>query len=217
MTMRREKPTPLAIKRRGLMFVLSSPSGAGKSSIARGLLENDPCLSMSISVTTRPIRPSEIQDKDYHFVTREVFKSYIDQRLFLEHAQVFDHFYGTLKEPVDKDLHNSKDVLFDIDWQGAKQLKAIARQDLVSLFILPPSYKELDARLRKRGQDTEETIQKRMAGALAEISHWAEYDYVLINENLEETISRALHILEVERLKRSRQTGLAEFVKTLKT
>lgn len=198
------------------MFVLSSPSGAGKSSIARGLLENDTRLSMSISMTTRPKRPGETQDQDYHFVSHDIFEDYIQKGLFLEHAKVFDHYYGTLKEQVDQDLGQSKDVLFDIDWQGAKQLKAIARQDLVSLFILPPSFEELNERLHKRAQDTEETIQKRMLGAQSEISHWSEYDYVLINQDLDETISRALHILEVERLKRSRQTGLAEFVKTLR-
>lgn len=211
----KEMPETIAIKRRGLMFVLSSPSGAGKSSIARGLLENDTRLSMSVSVTTRPMRPGEIQDQDYHFVSEQTFKNYIDEDLFLEHAKVFDHYYGTLKAPVEQDLHASKDVLFDIDWQGAKQLKAIARKDLVSLFILPPSYEALNERLHNRAQDTKEIIQRRMAGAMSEISHWAEYDYVLINENLEATIAHALHILEVERLKRSRQTGLAEFVETL--
>lgn len=214
--MKKSEPVSIAIKRRGLMFVLSSPSGAGKSSIARGLLENDTRLSMSISMTTRPKRPGETQDQDYHFVSHDIFEDYIQKGLFLEHAKVFDHYYGTLKEQVDQDLGQSKDVLFDIDWQGAKQLKAIARQDLVSLFILPPSFEELNERLHKRAQDTEETIQKRMLGAQSEISHWSEYDYVLINQDLDETISRALHILEVERLKRSRQTGLAEFVKTLR-
>jgi guanylate kinase len=203
-------------KRRGLMLVLSSPSGAGKTSIAQGLIELNPDLEMSISMTTRPRRPSEAEGRDYYFVSEEYFHKLCSMDSFLEYACVFDHYYGTPREPVEKNLAQGKDVLFDIDWQGTQSLSQAARGDLVTIFILPPSWQELERRLKERAQDSESTVAKRMAKAIDEMSHWAEYDYVLINDNLDTTVKRAHSILTAERLKRPRQLGLKEYVKSLK-
>lgn len=201
-----------AIARRGLMLVLSSPSGAGKSSIAHGLLAADAELEMSISVTTRPPRPGEIDGRDYVFVNAEAFAALADANLLLEHAVVFGNRYGTPREPVEAALAAGRDVLFDVDWQGAQQLRASAGHDLVSVFILPPSHTELERRLRGRGQDAEAVVRARMARASAEISHWGEYDYVVVNRELSAAIADVRAILAAERLRRPRQVGLAAFV-----
>lgn len=205
------------LKRRGMMFILSSPSGAGKSSIAHGLLSRDPNLALSISATTRPKRANEIDDVDYHFVNVARFQEMLKQGEFLEHAQVFGNYYGTPQEPVMRALHHGQDVLFDIDWQGTQQLCQINPHDLVSIFILPPTIKALHERLKRRAQDSDKIIDLRMASAKSEMSHWAEYDYVIINEDLEQSIDNALSILKSERLKRRRQTGLSSFVTELTT
>lgn len=204
------------MQRRGLMLVLSSPSGAGKTSISRQLLALNQDLQLSVSVTTRPQRPSEIHGKDYLFITEAEFLKHRDQGNLLESATVFDHSYGTPRGPVEQHLNEGKDVLFDIDWQGTQLLSQSARGDLVTLFILPPSWQELERRLRSRAQDSDEIVNKRMSKAHDEMSHWAEYDYVLINDNFEETVSRAQAILTAERLKRNRQLSLSDFIINLK-
>lgn len=203
------------VERTGFMFVLSSPSGAGKTTISRFLLEKDHNLEMSVSVTTRPKRPNEKDGVDYYFVSEEKFSQMITNHEFLEHAKVFGNFYGTPEEKVRTSLAKGRDVIFDIDWQGTRQLAEKARQDLVSVFILPPSMGELEKRLRKRGQDKEEVLQERMKKANMEISHWDEYDYVIVNNNLEESIDKVVSILRAERLKRIRQGGLENFVRKL--
>lgn len=204
------------IRRRGVMIVLSSPSGAGKSTISRRLLEQEePGLTMSISVTTRPRRPSEVSGRDYDFITREQFDRRVRNGEFLEHADVFGNGYGTPREPVEQALKAGRDILFDIDWQGTKQLAASMPRDLVSIFILPPSMQELDRRLRTRAQDSDEVVAKRMAMAHGEISHWAEYDYVLVNDDVEKCLGEVRSILTAERLRRERREGLAEFVAQL--
>lgn len=203
------------IQRRGMMFVLSSPSGAGKTTISRKMLERDSKLTISVSSTTRPRRPGEKDGRDYTFVDKEVFADMLMNEQFLEHAKVFDHYYGTPRSFVDEALDEGLDVLFDIDWQGTHQLKNNARQDLVSVFILPPSMIELENRLRKRAQDSEEVVQKRMLKSADEISHWDEYDYVLVNYDVETTIESALAILNAERCRRKRQNGLPGFVNGL--
>ncbi len=200
------------LQRRGLMLVLSSPSGAGKSSIARALLEKDPDLRMSVSMTTRLKRVGEVEGKDYFFTNKETFEQKIKEGAFLEHAQVFGQYYGTPKQFVEEVLTAGKDVLFDIDWQGAQQLNQQMGRDLVRVFILPPSYQELEKRLTTRAQDSKEVVQSRMSKACDEMSHWPEYEYVLINENLEECIEKVHTILKAERLRRFRQTNLADFV-----
>jgi guanylate kinase len=205
-----------SIHRRGLMLVLSSPSGAGKTSIARALLESDSKIAMSVSATTRPPRPGEVDGKDYHFVATSQFQDMVSQGQFLEHARVFDNFYGTPKAPVEREMGAGRDVLFDIDWQGTQQLAQNARLDLVSVFVLPPSVGELERRLRGRAQDPEEVVKKRMSKAADEMSHWPEYDYVIVNRELEESIAEIRAILAAERLKRSRQIGLADFVNRLR-
>jgi guanylate kinase len=204
------------IKRRGLMLVLSSPSGAGKTTISRALLERDANLTLSISATTRPMRPGEQDGKDYFFVTAERFDEMIAAAAFLEHAEVFGHRYGTPRAEVDKALEAGRDVLFDIDWQGTQQLAEQARKDLVSVFILPPSTAELERRLRARAQDPEEVVRGRMAKAADEMSHWAEYDYVIVNQDVAESLARVEAILSAERLKRDRQGGLRDFVEDLR-
>ena len=204
------------IKRRGLMLVLSSPSGAGKSTIARAILEQEDCLFMSVSVTTRPMRPGEENGKDYFFVDEAAFHAKVKDKELLEHAEVFGNYYGTLRTLVEKHLSAGEDVLFDIDWQGTQQLRESAREDLVSVFILPPSYEELERRLADRGQDSEEVIRGRMAKAADEMSHWPEYDYVIINDVIEESIANVQSILRAERLKRNRRLGIGDFVKTLR-
>lgn len=202
-------------KRRGFMFVLSSPSGAGKTTLSRKLLASEKRLKMSISVTTRPMRPGEVDEEDYFFTDANGFDSMIEKEEFLEHAVVFGQQYGTRNEYVNKTLAKGKDVLFDIDWQGTRQLAGKRRDDLVSVFILPPSLKELERRLRARGQDSEEVVQQRMAKAEAEISHWEEYDYVVINNDVDKALEEITHILKAERLKRIRQTYLSEFIDAL--
>ncbi|WP_417448838.1 guanylate kinase [Kordiimonas sp.] len=202
--------------RRGLMLVISSPSGAGKTTLTRRLLENDDEIVMSVSATTREPRPGEEHGKDYFFVSHARFKEMIEGDELLEHAVVFENRYGTPRGPVMDALGRGNDVIFDIDWQGAQQLDSSTRAiDLVRIFILPPSVKTLEDRLKKRGQDTEETIQKRMAQAEAEISHWAEYDYVLVNDDLDETFASLTSIIKAERLHRERRPGLSEFVRKL--
>jgi guanylate kinase len=203
------------LSRRGVLFVLSSPSGAGKSTIARMLLEADPAIAMSVSVTTRPKRPGEVDGKDYHFVDVARFKEMVAAGEFLEWAHVFDHRYGTPKAPVEQMLDQGRDVLFDIDWQGAQQLYQQAGGDVVRVFILPPSMEELGRRLRARGTDEKAVVDARMARATSEISHWDGYEYVLINDDIERCFSDVHAILKVERLKRKRQTGLIGFVRKL--
>lgn len=200
------------IRRRGLMFVLSSPSGAGKTTIARRLLACEPELRLSISVTTRPKRPGEVDGRDYHFLERATYRRLVEAGELLEHAEVYDHGYGTPRAPVEELLGEGRDVLFDIDWQGAQQLREVAGEDMTSLFILPPSAAELERRLRRRAQDPEEVVLKRLARVAADVTHFAEYDYVLINDDLDLAVERVRAILTAERLRRRRQPGLIDFI-----
>jgi guanylate kinase len=206
------------IKRRGLMYVMSSPSGAGKTTITRALLKNNADVTISVSCTTRPRRAGEVHKQDYYFVSVDEFRNMIDNHEMLEHAKVFDNYYGTPKGPVEAALESGKDVLFDIDWQGTQQLCEIAREDVVSVFVLPPSRKALENRLRDRAKDTKETeeqIQHRMSKAADEMSHYMEYDYVIINKDIDDAIAKAQLILDAERLKRHRAKGLSGFVRGL--
>jgi len=203
-----------AFQRRGLLYVLSSPSGAGKSTIARMLMASDDGVAMSVSATTRPIRPGEVDARDYHFVTDQRFDEMVAEGAFLEWAHVFGHRYGTLKSEVIKVIEGGRDVLLDIDWQGTQQLKQVD-PDIVRVFILPPSMEELERRLRGRGTDSDEVIRRRMERAAAEISHWAEYDYVLINNDAEKCRELAHNILKAERLKAARRVFLHDFVRGL--
>lgn len=205
------------IERRGLMYVLSSPSGAGKTSIANKLITQDEQISMSISMTTRKPRPGEVDGKDYIFVSKEEFNQAIEDNQLLEWAEVFGNYYGTPREAVENQLKEGRDVLFDIDWQGTQQLHEKVGNDLVRLFILPPSVNVLEERLKRRGQDEEHIVQARMKEAANQISHWAEYDYVIINENLDESLSEVQNILNAERLKRERRVGLSAFVRNMTT
>ena len=205
--------TPIA--RRGLMLVLSSPSGAGKSTLSRMLLESDLNISMSVSVTTRQKRPLEVEGRDYFFVSPERFDRMVREDAFLEHATVFGNRYGTPREAVEKVLAQGRDVLFDIDWQGAQQLAQKAKDDLVRVFILPPSRAELERRLRTRAEDSAEVVARRMAEANNEISRWSEYDYVIVNEDVRKAHVQLEAIVAAERLNRQRQTGLVDFVRHL--
>jgi guanylate kinase len=204
-----------AIARRGLMLVLSSPSGAGKSTLSRRLLQTDTKIAMSVSATTRPKRPNEVEGRDYFFIAPEMFERMVKENAFLEHASVFGNRYGTPKAPVDKMLADGRDVLFDIDWQGAQQLSQKARDDLVRVFILPPSRGELERRLKTRAEDSVEVVARRMAEANNEISRWSEYDYVIVNDDVQRAQAQFEAIVAAERLKRQRQTGLVDFVRHL--
>jgi len=198
------------------MLVLSSPSGAGKTTISRLLLPADDQIDLSVSVTTRARRPNEIDGADYHFVDQATFDAMVANDEFLEHAIVFGHSYGTPRAPVEEALSAGEDVLFDIDWQGTQQLAEKAAKDLVRVFILPPSTAELERRLRKRAQDPEDVVQGRMARAADEMSHWAEYDYIVVNHDVAESLAQVQAILTAERLKRERQVGLHDFVEQLR-
>lgn len=198
------------------MLVLSSPSGAGKTTISRRLLELEPGLSMSVSATTRPKRPGETAGRDYHFVDKTEFGLMINRAELMEHAKVFGHYYGTPRKPVEDTLAGGKDVLFDIDWQGTQQLAESARDDLVSVFILPPSIGELERRLKRRAQDSDDVVAARMAKASDEMSHYFEYDYVVVNRDVDRSVQQVQAILHAERLKRRRQIGLGDFVKALR-
>ena len=204
------------ITRQGLMLALSSPSGAGKTSIARALLKRDSGITMSVSATTRQRRPGETEGKDYYFVDEHQFKTDVNKGLFLEYAKVFDHYYGTPLRPVQDTLAAGRDVLFDIDWQGTQQIKAKARQDLVSVFVLPPSTAELERRLLSRAQDSADVVAGRMARAADEMSHYPEYDYIIVNHDLDASIEAVHNILKAERLRINRQSGLTEFMKQLR-
>lgn len=204
------------VARRGLMFVLSSPSGAGKSTLARKLLEADENMSLSVSATTRAPRQSEVDGREYKFLSKQQFEDMADRGEFLEHAMVFGNHYGTPRAPVEAMLIQGRDVLFDVDWQGARALRAAEPQDVVGIFILPPSMAELERRLRARNEDAEEVINQRMARSLSEIGHWEEYDYVLVNTLLEQTLAQIKQILAAERLKRHRQMWLQLHVERLK-
>ena len=206
---------PHGFKRRGVLFVLSSPSGAGKSTLARMLLADQPDLAMSVSATTRPMRPGEVDGRDYHFVCLDRFREMVAADEFLEWAHVFGQRYGTPRAPVEAVLAAGRDVLFDIDWQGAQQLYQIAGGDVVRVFVLPPSMEELRARLERRATDAPEVIDARMARAAAEVSHWDGYDYVLVNDDVERCFRSVKTILAAERLKRSRQTGMIGVIRRL--
>lgn len=203
------------IERRGLMMVLSSPSGAGKTSLAKKLLSDDDQIDMSVSMTTRPTRKGEVEAIDYYFVDKPQFTNAISDNELLEWAEVFGNFYGTPRKRVEAQLSLGRDVLFDIDWQGTQQLHEKVGQDLVRVFILPPSVAALEERLKRRGQDNEEVVRARMKQAASQISHWAEYDYVIINENLEDSLIELKSILAAERLKRERRIGLSSFVRSM--
>ncbi|MGE0746149.1 MAG: guanylate kinase [Rhodospirillales bacterium] len=207
---------PDSITRRGVLFVLSSPSGAGKTSISRRLLDRDKDLTMSVSVTTRPPRPSEVDGRDYHFIDRAAFDRMVAAGGLLEHAQVFGHGYGTPRAPVEAALESGRDVLFDIDWQGTQQLAQVMPNDIVRVFVLPPSRAELHDRLRRRAQDSEAVVAQRMARAFDEASHFDAYDYVVINRDLDRAVEEVYAVLVAERLRRGRQQGLADFVNRLR-
>lgn len=204
-------------RRRGLMLVLSSPSGAGKTTVSRRLLELEPELVMSVSVTTRPPRPGERDGVDYHFVDEERFRRMVEAGELLEWARVYGYHYGTPRAPVERALAEGRDVLFDIDWQGAQQLREAAADDMVGVFLLPPSPEELEARLRRRAQDPEEVVRFRLAHVASDVTHWAEYDYVLVNREIEPTVAAVRAILAAERMRRRRQPGLAAFVERFRS
>jgi guanylate kinase len=215
LTLVQQPEAKVPVARRGLMLVLSSPSGAGKTTLSRELLRADPGVELSVSVTTRKQRPGEIEGRDYHFIDRTRFDAMLEKGELLEWAQVFSHCYGTPRAPVEGALAQGRDVLFDIDWQGTQQLREKAHRDLVSIFVLPPSIPDLERRLRSRAQDSDEVIHTRMAKAADEMSHWAEYDYVVINTDIDRAFAEVQSILAAERLKRERQTGLSAFVRRL--
>ena len=204
------------IKRRGILLVLSSPSGAGKTTITRALVARDPLLALSVSATTRPKRTGEIDGKDYHFVEPRKFAAMVDNGELLEHATVFGNSYGTPRAPVIAAIEAGRDIITDIDWQGTQQLQAKIGADLVSVFVLPPSMAALEARLRARAQDSAEVVRSRMAKSSEELSHWDAYDYVVVNDDIEDSVRRAQAILSAERVRKQRQVGLAEFVNQLR-
>lgn len=210
-----ERPQPEVVRRRGLMLVLSSPSGAGKSTIARNLLENDKGFELSVSVTTRPRRSSEIDGVHYHFRTRRDFDNLRSNDELLEWAEVHGNFYATPREPAERAMNEGRDMLFDIDWQGAEQLREKMQGDIVSVFILPPSMAELKVRLQRRAEDDAETIARRLANARREIEHWRDYDYVVINRDLDRAYQQVLSIVAAERLRRDRSPGLFDYVTRL--
>lgn len=207
---------PEQIRRRGLMLVLSSPSGAGKTTISRALLNDDPEITLSISVTTRARRPAEVDGKDYRFVSHDDFSAMVARGELLEHAEVFGNRYGTPRAAVEEALEQGRDVLFDIDWQGTQQLSDKVPQDLVRVFILPPSVEELERRLYSRAQDSEAEVRARMSKAADEMSHWAEYDYIVTNEDRDQSLAEVKAILAAERLRRQRRIGLRDFVERLR-
>jgi guanylate kinase len=209
-------PAPLAIQRRGLLLVLSSPSGAGKTTITRRLLDRDPSLSLSVSVTTRPARPGEVDGRDYCFIDRARFEAMVASGELLEHATVFGHRYGTPRPLIEAALAAGRDVVTDIDWQGTQQLGATLPHDLVTVFVLPPTMAALESRLRRRAQDSAETVAGRMAKSAEEMSHWSEYDYVIVNRELDDSVAAVEAIVTAERLRRTRQLGLADFVNRLR-
>jgi guanylate kinase len=210
-----ERHREVGVARRGLMLVLSSPSGAGKTTLSRLLLAADRNVELSISVTTRPRRLSEVDGRDYHFIDQRKFDAMVRSGELLEWANVFGHSYGTPREPVERALAEGRDVLFDIDWQGSRQLIKKCRAEVVTIFILPPSLVELDRRLQRRAEDTDDIIRKRMEKATDELAHWQEYDYVIINHDLERAFADVRTVLAAERLRRERQTGLGDFMRTL--
>lgn len=202
----------MEISRRGLLLVLSSPSGAGKTTISRAVLERDAGIELSVSVTTRPPRPGEVDGADYGFIDEPAFRRMVADGRLLEHAWVFGNYYGTPRDAVEKAVAAGRDVLFDVDWQGTQQLKENARGDVASIFVLPPSMAALEDRLRHRAQDSGDEVARRMSEAEAEMSHWPEYDYVIVNRDFEESVSAVQTILAAERLRRERQVGLTEFI-----
>ncbi|WP_454848894.1 guanylate kinase [Rhizobium binxianense] len=209
------KPSPVQIARRGLMLVISSPSGAGKSTIARTLLGKDDKIGLSVSVTTRQRRSSEVEGIHYHFKSIREFERLRDSDALLEWAEVHGNFYGTPREPVEQAMGEGRDMLFDIDWQGAQQLQEKMAADVVSIFVLPPTMTELQSRLHRRAEDSEEVIQTRLANSRAEIAHWREYDYVIVNDDLNAAIDAVQSIVKAERLRRDRRHGMFDFVRGL--
>jgi guanylate kinase len=204
------------IRRRGFLLVLSSPSGAGKTTITRRLLERDPTLTLSVSVTTRPPRRREIDARDYRFISQQSFDRMVAQGELLEHATVFGHCYGTPRQPIEAAIEAGRDIVTDIDWQGTQQLDEKVRDDIVTIFVLPPSGPALEARLRTRAQDSDAVVAQRMAKSAEEMSHWSEYDYVIVNDDLDASVAEAQAIVTAERLRRARQRGLADFVNRLR-
>jgi guanylate kinase len=213
---KREPAAPSAIRRRGFLLVLSSPSGAGKTTITRRLIERDPSLVLSVSVITRPPRGNEVDGRDYHFIDQARFDAMVKAGELLEHAIVFGHAYGTPRRPVEDAIAAGRDIVTDIDWQGTQQLSEKLRDDLVTVFVLPPSLEALEARLKTRAQDSAATVAARMAKSAEEMSHWSEYDYVVVNRDLDESVAEVQAIVTAERLKRTRQAGLADFVNRLR-
>jgi guanylate kinase len=207
---------PPAIRRRGFLLILASPSGAGKTTITRRLISRDPTLTLSVSVTTRPPRPGEVDGRDYHFIDRQRFEAMVERGELLEHAVVFGNCYGTPRGPIEAAIAAGRDIVGDVDWQGARQLSNSVPRDLVKVFVLPPSLSALEQRLRARAQDSAAAVAARLAQAAEEMSHWPEYDYVIVNHEIEDSVAQLAAIVTAERLRRSRQIGLADFVTRLR-
>jgi guanylate kinase len=205
-----------AIRRRGFLLILASPSGAGKTTITRRLISRDPTLALSVSVTTRPPRPGEVDGRDYHFIDRQRFEAMVERGELLEHAVVFGNCYGTPRGPIEAAIAAGRDIVGDVDWQGARQLSNSVPRDLVKVFVLPPSLSALEQRLRARAQDSAAAVAARLAQAAEEMSHWPEYDYVIVNHEIEDSVAQLAAIVTAERLRRSRQIGLADFVTRLR-